>query len=101
MYHDTEHYRLRFEKAERSISGTPELILSCHARQLPIITRRLAILRERMQPDADQYLNQAHTECSLPEPDLFGHIQFGYDKCAYICKQDETASLHFPLQQSR
>lgn len=74
----------------------PQIVFSFKEKALDELNTRLYELADYYTEHAREYCNSEVT-FSLPAPDLFGRIEFGYGKCGFVTKTDGGIDLRIEL----
>lgn len=98
MYNELHTYDFSFVAPDRVRRTKPQLVFTIHREHLPEVVKRLHTLASRWREDS--YL-EAATEFTLPLPDMFGRVEFGYGRCGLVTSEGQRLSLRLELSQEK
>jgi hypothetical protein len=98
MYNDTQLYELSYILPNKEKRTKPRIVFTVRLEHFEEIYAR-------MDRVAHLFRNNASTYCGFevtfarPTSDLFGTIEFGYEKCGFVCLEDGYAHFHVQLNE--
>lgn len=98
MYNTSQLYELSFVAPNRKPRTKPRIVFSINEGHLPEIIDRLHAISQKWETYAAAYCD-ADVLFTLPNPDLFGRIEFGYGSCGFVVTGGGRA--HFGIELSR
>jgi len=97
MNREQHRYDLSFASSYDALRTFPEITFTVHKGHLPEIFERLAQITKCDAGNENQYFNDPETHFTLPFPDLFGNIEFGYDNCGYCSDEGDSIKFHVEI----
>ncbi|HVV38969.1 MAG TPA: hypothetical protein VHD31_01455 [Candidatus Paceibacterota bacterium] len=96
MYNTAHVYDLSFVAPTRKPRTKPQIVFTLDEELLSELNNRLQHLLRRV--NAARYCGR-EVQFWYPTPDLFGRIEFGFEKCGLMTKHDGDVSLRIELSE--
>lgn len=91
-------YKLAFQVGHACPPTAPEIIFIVDEQHFTETVQQLQLVITRSATHITAYLGEDETFFTLPFPDLFGKISFGYSDCGYVTNDSGKIYFRVPLR---